>query len=217
MKLYSYWRSSASYRVRIVLHFKEVPFEYVPVNISSGQQQDSPEQVARNALRQVPVLEWEEAGKLVHLTQSVAIAEYLEARFPMPPLLPQDALERAHVREAVEIVNSGIQPLQNIRPLKEVARLAGEAAAAEWAKDANVRGLTALERLCAQHGRGYCVGEAITLADVCLVPQMLNAARFGVDLTAFPRLIEIAQRAGEHPAFVAAQPKHQPDAPGDVR
>jgi maleylpyruvate isomerase len=216
MKLYSYWRSSASYRVRIVLHYKSVPFDYVAVDISRAQQQDTDEMVARNALRQVPVLEWEEAGQLVRLTQSVAIAEYIEARFPKPPLMPKDDLERAHVREAMEIVNAGIQPLQNIRPLLEVKRLAGDAAAAAWGKNAITRGLTALERLAVQHGRGYCVGEAITLADVFLVPQMANAARFGVDLTPFPRLVAIAARASEHPAFTLAAPKRQPDAPGEV-
>jgi maleylpyruvate isomerase len=216
MKLYSYWRSSASYRARIVLHYKQIPFEYVAVDISRTQQQDTPEMIARNPMRQVPVLEWEEDGKLVYLTQSIAIAEYLEARYPTPALMPRDELERARVREAVQIVNAGIQPLQNLPVFKLVQRLGGEAAGAEWLKDVNVRGLTALERAAEQHGRGYLVGESITLADVCLVPQLVTAARFGVDLTSFPRLIAIAERAGAHPAFVAAEPKRQPEAPGDV-
>lgn len=212
-KLYSYWRSSASYRVRIVLEWKSIPYEYHAVDISPDRSaQYDPAYEAINPMRQVPVLEWEEWGQRARLVQSVAICEFLEEVQPDPPLLPREALDRARVRAAVEIVNSGIQPLQNLRLLAELGRISEEAKN-EWARDAIGRGLLALEALAADHGGDFLYGDDVSLADVFLVPQLYNARRFGVDLVHFPRLLEIEHRTEELEAFRRAKPERQPDAP----
>jgi maleylpyruvate isomerase len=214
MRLYSYWRSSASWRVRIVLAYKKISYEYVAVSIAPDRDEQHGEGFGEvNAMRQVPVLEWTHRGALTRLTQSVAIIEHLEAIHPSPQLLPDDPLKRARVRELVEIVNSGVQPLQNTAVTSYVRKLAGDDAAAAWAQDANLHGMTALEAHMKAHGGRHAVGDTLTLADVFLVPQVYNATRFGVDITKFPRVVEIAARAGELPAFVAAHPERQPDAP----
>jgi maleylpyruvate isomerase len=213
MRLYSYWRSSASWRVRIVLAHKKIDYEYVPVSIAPDRNEQHGEGFGEvNALRQVPVLEWMQRGTLTRLTQSVAIVEHLEAIHPSPQLMPDDPLKRARVRELVEIVNSGVQPLQNTAVTSHVRKLAGDDAAAAWAKEANLHGMTTLEAHLRAHGGRHAVGDTLTLADVFLVPQVYNATRFGVDVTKFPRVVEIAARAGELPAFVAAHPEQQPDA-----
>ena len=214
MKLYGYWRSSATWRVRTVLAHKKIDYEYVVINVGvDHNDQHKAEYGAVNAMRQVPVIEWSHNGVLTRLTQSVAIAEYLEAIHPSPQLLPDDPLKRARVRELVEIVNSGTQPLQNTGPVNAVRKLAGDDAAATWAHDANLRGMVALEAHVKAHGGRFAVGDALSLADVFLVPQLYNATRFGVDLSSFPRIVEVGARASELPAFVAAHPESQPDAP----
>lgn len=213
MKLYSYWRSSSAWRVRIVLAWKGIPYEYVAVNLKPGvDAQQAREFEAVNALRQVPVLELEHGGKGVRLTQSVAIAEYLEERFPRPPLLPEDALLRARVREMVEIVASGVQPLQNVRNLAELRRLGGDAAASAFGRDSIALGLAALELHAQMCAGEFCVGDAPSLADVFLVPQLFNARRFGVELSSVPTLLAIEERAARLPAFAVAAPEQQPDA-----
>ena len=214
MKLYSYWRSSSAWRVRTVLELKGVAYEYVPVDLAPGTSaQERDEYAVVNPLRQVPVLEWLENGEIVRLTQSVAIAEYLEERFPEPPLLPAAPLARGRVREAVELVNSGIQPLQNTRTLAWLQKASGEEGAARWAKDAISRGLQALEALSAAHGARYLVGDQVSLADVYLAPQLYNARRFGLDLSPYAKLREVEDNAGALDAFRRARPERQPDAP----
>lgn len=214
MRLYSYWRSSASWRVRIVLAYKKIDYEYVPVDISPSQSsQHDTGYASVNALRQVPVLEWSHRGELTRLTQSVAIVEHLEAIHPSPQLLPDEPLQRARVRELIEIINSGVQPLQNSGVLIRIKKLAGDDAASDWAREANERGMVAIERHVSTFGGRYAVGDVLSLADVLLVPQLYTAARFGVDLTRFPRSVDVAARASELPAFVAAHPDAQQDAP----
>jgi maleylpyruvate isomerase len=214
MRLYSYWRSSASWRVRIVLSYKKMHYEYAPVNIAqSHNAQHEPGYAQVNPLRQVPVLEWTHQGQLTRLTQSVAIIEHLEAIHPSPQLLPDEPLKRARVRELIEIVNSGVQPLQNSGVLAHIKKLAGDDAAADWAREANERGMVAIEHHVSAFGGRYAVGDVLSMADVFLVPQLYNAARFGVDLTRFPRSVDVAARASELPAFVAAHPDAQQDAP----
>lgn len=211
-KLYGYWRSSCSYRVRIALGLKGIAYETVPVHLlKDGGQQRADAYRARNPMAQVPLLEIEhEPGLVVELTQSVAILEYLEERFPQPALLPSCAYLRARVRKCVEIVNSGVQPLQNLSLLGELKRLGGDAAA--FAKAANERGLAALEAEAESAGGAFMIGDELTLADVMLVPQVYSARRFGVDLAAYPTLASIDARLAELPAFAAAHPDRQPDA-----
>lgn len=213
MKLYGYWRSSASWRVRIALHYKGLPYEYVPVHLlEGGGQQHSESYRALNPMRQVPTLEVVDAQGHVHpLTQSLAILEYLEERYPSPPLLPAEPLARARARALAELVNSGIQPLQNLAVLQRVQnelKADQKAWAAHWVQ----RGLEAFHTAIAGSSGPYCLGEQPTLADVCLVPQLYGARRFGVDLTPFPRLTQIEAACNLLPAFQAAHPDRQPDA-----
>ncbi|NUP13295.1 MAG: maleylacetoacetate isomerase [Polyangiaceae bacterium] len=211
-RLYSYFRSSCSYRVRIALGLKGVPFEIVPVHLlKDGGQQHADGYRAKNPMEQVPLLEIEhEPGVVVQLTQSVAILEYLEERFPKPALLPGCAYLRARVRKCVEIVNSGIQPLQNLATMAEVKRLGGDAVA--FARQANERGLDALEAEAVDAGGKYMIGDEPTLADVCLVPQLYSARRFKADMARYPRLVEIDARLAEMEGFAQAHPDRQPDS-----
>jgi maleylpyruvate isomerase len=211
MKLYGYFRSSASYRVRIGLALKGLAYDYVAVNlIKDGGEQHGDDHRARNLMEQVPVLELEDGGRAVLLTQSVAILEYLDERFPEPPLMPKDPLARAAVRRCVEIVNSGIQPLQNLLVMREIKRAGGDDKG--FARAANERGLAALEHEARTHGGDFMVGGALTLADVFLAPQMFSARRLGVDVAAYPTLVRVDEALAKHPAFAAAHPDRQPDA-----
>ncbi len=211
-RLYGYWRSSSSYRVRIALAMKHVAYETVPVHlIKDGGEQHEDAFKAKNPMEQVPLLEIEhEPGLVVELTQSVAILEYLEERFPEPRLLPSCAYLRARVRKCVEIVNSGIQPMQNLSMLKTLSSLGGDAQA--FARQANERGLAALEAEALDAGGSFTIGDSPTLADVCLVPQMYSARRFQCDMTRFPRLVEIDARLAEISEVASAHPDRQPDA-----
>jgi maleylpyruvate isomerase len=212
MKLWGYWRSSASYRVRIGMALKGLSYEHIPVHlIKDGGVQHSEAHRQRNLMEQVPVLELEsEPGVTVQLTQSVAILEYLNERFPEPPLLPTCAYLRARVRKCVEIINSGIQPLQNLQLMGELKRLGGDPIA--FARTANERGLAALEAESVLAGGPFTVGDALSLADVFLVPQIYSARRFKVDLAPFPHITGIADRLDQLPAFAGAHPDKQPDA-----
>jgi maleylpyruvate isomerase len=214
MKLYSYWRSSCSWRVRIVLNLKGLQHEIVPVDISpSSLAQLTPDHRARNAMAQVPTLEWSEGAVPRQLSQSVAIAEYLEERHPEPALLPADPYVRARTREVVEMVNSGIQPLQNTGTLAQVSALAGESKTLGWGARFIERGLAALEVAARDCASTYFMGESVTLADVFLVPQLYNARRFGVDVARFPTLGRIEGAASRLDAFERAHPSAQPDCP----
>lgn len=212
MRLYSYWRSSSAWRVRIGLALKDLPYEYVPVDLLAQEQFD-PAYQARNPMGQVPVLEVQEHGYTVRLAQSMAILEWLEERHPQRPLLPRDLDGRARVRTLAEHVNSGIQPLQNaivLRTLRE--KLPGYEK--EWAALWIRRGLEALERALQDDETGrFCHGDAPGLADCYLVPQLYNARRFGLDLAPYPTLRGIDEACAALPEFQAAHPDRQPDAP----
>lgn len=211
MKLWSYWRSSSAYRVRIALGLKQLPFEYAPLHLlQGGGLQHSPEFARLNPHRQVPVLEVTEGGRTHRLVQSMAIIEYLEERYPTPALLPADALSRAHVRALAELVNSGIQPLQNLATFAELKRHG--VAAEAWASHFITRGLTALEALARERAGAFLFADSPTLADVYLIPQLYNARRFGVALDAFPTLTHAEASAQALPAFEQARPELQPDA-----
>jgi maleylpyruvate isomerase len=211
MKLWSYWRSSCAYRVRIALGIKQVPYEYVPVHlIRDGGQQHQAGFAALNPQRQVPVLEVEEAGSIVRLVQSIAIIEYLEERYPSPALLPAAPAARAHVRALAELVNSGIQPFQNTTTFAELKQRG--VAVEPWAQSFVARGLAALEALAAPRAGAFMFGDSVTMADLYLVPQLYNARRLNVPYADFPTLTRAEKSCLALPAFEAARPEAQPDA-----
>jgi maleylpyruvate isomerase len=214
MKLYSYWRSSASWRVRIALHYKGLPFEYVPVQIVSHEQASS-DYAAKNPMQQVPTIELDDDGRTIHLAQSLPIIEYLEERWPSPALLPKGRVARARVRQLAECVNAGIQPFQNL-PLLQIVKeqLGGDATA--FAGSYNQKGLHALEALAQDTAGRFLVGDEPSLADVCLIPQLYSARRFQVDVKPFPTLTRVEAACAALPAFVAAHPDRQPDAPKEA-
>ena len=211
LRLYGYWRSSSSWRVRIALELKKLAYENIPVHlVRAGGEQHQDEYQARNPMRQVPLLEWEEAGQPRRLSQSLAIIHWLDAQHPEPPLYPAEPYARARALELAELVNAGIQPVQNLSVLQAVDGLGGDRL--EWGASANERGLNALE-LRSQEGQGqFLVGNQPTIAEICLIPQLYNARRFKVDLSAFPRLLEIEARCAGLEAFRRAHPDRQPDA-----
>jgi maleylpyruvate isomerase len=211
MKLYSYWRSSSSWRVRIALAWKGLAYDLVPVHLlRDGGEQHLPEFVARNPAQQVPVLVEDDGpdGPFV-LTQSMAIIEYLEERHPEPPLLPPDPRARARVRELAQLVNSGIQPLQNLA-VQQKLREAG-LDPIPMVRGFVATGLDALEQRARSGGGKFLVGDAPTMADLYLVPQLYASRRVGVDVDAFPTLRAIELRCERLPAFQRAHPDAQPD------
>lgn len=213
VKLYGYYRSSASYRIRIVLNAKSIDWANVPVRLDKGEQLE-PAHSERNPMKLVPVLD---TGEHL-LAQSVAIAEYLESRFPEPPLLPHDEAEKAMVREMVQIVASDIQPIGNLRVLKHLRKNFGldDAGVDEWCRTWIGRGFQAFEQRAVQRsdsGR-YSFGDTLTFADAWLMPQVYNAERFGLDLAPFPTIRSIAEHCATIDAVAAAHPARQPDAPG---
>jgi maleylpyruvate isomerase len=212
IRLHNYFRSSASWRVRIALLYKQIPFEYVPVNlIRDGGEQHTEAYRTVNPLGAVPTLEIDG----LRLSESLAILEYLEETRPTPPLLPSTPALRAQARRAAEAVNAGIQPLQNLRVLSHVQTTfgVGDEGRKAWAGHFNAVGLTALERLVQQTAGRYVIGDQITVADVCLAPQLYSARRFGVDVQQFPTLLAIETELMKHPAFAGAVPSKQPDCP----
>jgi maleylpyruvate isomerase len=215
LRLYSYWRSSSAWRVRIGLALKGLPHELVAVDLLA-QEQFGEAHRARNPMAQVPVLEVEDGGRTLRLPQSMAILEWLDERFPDPPLLPADLDGRARVRALAEHVNSGIQPMQNaivLRMLRE--KVPGWDR--EWARTFIARGLDALERAVADGAGRFCHGDAPGLADCYLVPQLYNARRFGLELAPWPTLRRVEDACAALAPFQAAHPDRQPDAPPPER
>jgi maleylpyruvate isomerase len=210
LALHNYWRSSASHRVRIALGLKQLPFEYVVVNIVAREQHADAYR-ARNPMGQVPTLEVTEDDGSVHaIAQSLPILEYLEERFPERPILPEDLFLRARARELAEIVNSGIQPHQNLTTTKAVKAFGGDEVA--WPKNFIADGLAAFERVAADTAGTFCIGDAPSIADCCLIPQLASARRFGVDIAKHSLLLGIEERCLAMPAFSNAAPDRQPDA-----
>jgi len=231
--LHNYWRSSASQRVRIALNLKKLAFEYVSVNIVADENHGDAYR-AKNPQMQVPTLEIiEDDGSSWRLTQSIAILEYIDERWPEPMILPltpplmaptkqmdlQMAFLRARSRAMAEIINSGIQPLQNLSTTRAIKKLGGDDAA--WPKPWIANGLAAYAALVAdtynQHG-GYkpemfSSGDVPTVADICLIPQLASARRFGVDYAQHEILVQIEKNCMAMPEFANAVPDVQPDAP----
>src|SRR5216684_9144482 len=209
MKLHGYFRSSASYRVRIALNLKGLRAEHLAHHLRKGEQRDAAF-LAINPQGLVPVLE-DDAGAV--LTQSLAIIEWLDETHPEPPLLPKEPLRRAKVRAFALALACDTHPVQNLKVLARLRELGlPEETVTGWAAWANREGLSACETLIAGESGPFCFGEAPTMADLCLVPQLANARRFGVDLEAFPRLLKAEAAARNHKAFADAAPERQPDA-----
>ncbi|WAS97969.1 maleylacetoacetate isomerase [Nannocystis punicea] len=210
MKLHGFWRSTATWRVRIALAYKGLSYEYVAVDLlTAGGAQHSPEHRRLNPMAQVPVLEVE-GGQ--HLTQSVAILEYLEERWPTPPLLPIAPLARARVRQLTEVINAGIQPLQNTGVQRHVQSLGVDSTG--WIHHFVGKGLAALEAMTEPLAGHFSVGDALSFADLALVPQLAFARRFGVGLTGLPTLLRVEANCAELECFKRAHADLQPDAPG---
>ena len=213
LTLYSYWRSSAAYRVRIGLNLKGLDYALVPVHlVRDGGQQHAPGYAALNPQQLVPALR---DGQRV-LTQSLAILEYLEETRPQPPLLPVDAAGRARVRALAQLVACDIHPLNNLRVLQFFDRQwnVPQAERDDWVLYWMREGFAAMETMLAASpdtGR-YCHGDMPGLADCCLLPQLYNARRFTLDLAPFPTLRRIEAACLQLPAFDAARPENQPDA-----
>ncbi|MGS1016684.1 maleylacetoacetate isomerase [Allosphingosinicella humi] len=201
--LFDYWRSSASYRVRIALNLKGVAYERVSINLAGGAQKEA-DYRARNPQGLVPMLEMDG----LRLTQSLAIIDYLDAAIAEPPLLPADPGERAHVRALALAIACDIHPLNNLRVLKYLKDPLGheEAERDEWYLHWLREGLAPLEAMAAPHAGRFLFGDSPTLADICLIPQLYNARRFALPLDAYPTLLRADAEATKHPAFAAAHP-----------
>ncbi len=209
MILHGYWRSGASYRVRIALNLKGLAFDNAAHDLRKGEQKAA-DYVALNPQGMVPALQ---DGDRV-LTQSPAILEWLEETHPEPALLPKGANDRATVRAMAALIGCDIHPLNNLRVLKAIRSEfnADQAAVDAWAARWITPGFDALEALVARHGAGWSFGDAPTLVDCYLIPQMYSARRFNMDLSPWPRLLAVEQTALAHPAFASAHPDLQPDA-----
>ena len=213
MKLYTYFRSSAAYRVRIALNLKGLSYQAVPVHLlkNGGEQhQDDYRRINPSGLLPAFQDDW------ITLTQSMAIIEYLEEAHPTVPLLPQDAPGRARVRELAQIIGCDIHPINNLRVLSYLVKQLGlsEQAKTEWYRHWVIEGFQSLEaHLARDPGAGpFCHGDRPTIADCYLVPQVFNAQRFDIDVAAFPNIARINALCTDLPDFKAAHPSRQPDA-----
>ncbi|MGE7096149.1 MULTISPECIES: maleylacetoacetate isomerase [unclassified Pseudomonas] len=208
MELYTYYRSTSSYRVRIALALKGLSFRALPVNLLKGEHRQAG-YLGINAQGRVPTLRTD-GGEL--LVQSPAIIEYLEEAYPQPALLPEGAAQRAQARGVAAIIGCDIHPLHNVSVLNRL-REAGqdEVQINQWIGHWISQGLGAVEQVIGEGG--YCLGDTPGLADVYLIPQLYAAERFGIDLGRYPRIRRVAALAEQHPAFMQAHPSHQPDTP----
>lgn len=207
--LHSAWRATAPYRVRIGLQLKGAAYDYVPVDLIAGEQRE-PAYRAVNPQGLTPALD---LGDGTVLTQSLAILEWLEETIPEPAILPRSALDRAMVRRMAGIVACDIHPLNNTRVGRQLNKMGiDQAGILAWTQKWIIEGFDTLEPLIARHGAGFAFGDAPSLADCCLVPQVYSARRYEVDLSPYPAIVAADARAQDHPAFAAAHPNRQPDA-----
>lgn len=214
MKLYSYWRSSASYRVRIALNLKQLDYEYIPVHlVKDGGQQHFDEYVEKNPSHLVPTLFDDEQG--ITLNQSLAIIEYLDEQYPETlKLLPSDIKEKMLVKTIAFDIACDVQPVGNLRVLQYLVNDLSQSddAKVKWARHWIDKGFSAIERRLQQSAGLYCVGDNISMADVVLVPQAYNAERFGIELNRYPKIEKIVNTCNTLEAFKKAMPEQQPDA-----
>jgi maleylpyruvate isomerase len=209
MRLYQNWRSSAAYRVRLALNYKGLSYEQVAIDLRKGEQR-TPEFLKINPQGLVPVLE--DDG--IVLTQSLPILNYLEERYPEPALLPKDLPGRATSRAIAVAIACEIHPLNNLRVLQYLERELGldEARRLAWYRHWVAEGFGAIEAMLARSAGAFCVGDAPSLADVCLVPQVYNGRRYECDLAPYPTILRIDERCRQIEAFARAAPERQPEA-----
>lgn len=208
MELFTYYRSTSSYRVRIALALKGLDYQSVPVNLLKGEQREAAF-TAINPQGRVPALRVEFGAVL---TQSPAIIEYLEEVYPQPALLPVDAVQRAQVRAVAAVIGCDVHPLHNVSVLNQLRQAGqGDEQVHAWIGHWISQGLAAVEALIGE--AGFCFGDVPGLADVYLLPQLYAAQRFAVDLGPYPRIRRVLALAEQHPAFVQAHPASQPDTP----
>ena len=206
--LYSYFRSSCSWRVRIALELKGVRYEYKPVNLLQGEQNSDAYQKV-NPIGGVPTLVVDGHP----ICQSLAIIEYLDEKYPDPSLLPEDPIKRADVRKLALIIAADIQPVQNLRVLKFV----GDEKKMELGHWTISNGFAALEKCLKTTAGKYCYGNEITMVDLCLIPQIFNAHRFKVDMSSYPTICRIQEELNKLDAFKKSHPTQQPDCPEDLK
>ena len=211
MKLYTYWRSSCSWRVRIALNLKGLDYELHPVHlVKDGGEQHSEWYRKINPQAQLPTLELPDGS---HLTQSMAIMMYLDRVHPAVSLLPTEPLLYAKIIQLAEIINSGIQPLQNLSVLQFLNKQdPSKELSMSWARGVIQKGLEDLESLVADSTTQFLLTDTPTIAECCLIPQLYNARRFGCDLSKVPRLLKVEQACEKLEAFQLAHPSVQPDA-----
>lgn len=216
LKLHSYWRSSASYRVRIALNLKGLDYEILPVNlIKDGGEQHSAEYKQLNPAELVPTLVDDQLEQDFHLNQSLAIIEYLDEKYPSPALLPTSKIQKAKIRAAAYDFVSDTQPLHNLRVLQflENDMRLSEQQKKHWIIHWVELGLRSFEKRI-QHSAGeFCFGFEVSLADVCLVPQVYSAKRFDVDMSQYPVICRVSENCEKLEAFVKAKPENQSDSP----
>jgi maleylpyruvate isomerase len=209
LELHGYYRSTASWRVRIALNLKQLPASHLAHHLRNGEQR-APDYLKLNPQGFVPTLTLNDG---VALTQSLAIIEWLDETHPQPPLLPADALLRARVRAFAQVIACDTHPVQNLKVLARLRQLGlAEDSVQAWAVWAISEGFGACETLIANEAGPFCFGAAPTLADICLIPQLFNARRFGVDVTAYPRLLQAEAATKAIKAFADAAPELQHDA-----
>lgn len=209
MKLYSYFRSSASYRVRIALNLKNLPYDIAPVHLVKGEQK-SDDYKAKNPSGLIPALELEN-GKVI--TQSMAILDFLENEYPAVPSLPKDNADRAIVLSMCHIIACDTHPLNNLRVLQYLTNELNisDKQKQDWYAHWITVNFTALEELLKVHSGKYSFGDSVTWADICLIPQVYNANRFKVDLSAFPNILKVVENCNQLDEFIKASPEKQVD------
>ena len=210
MKLYTYFRSSAAFRVRIALNLKGLKYEPVFVHLAKGEHRQ-PQYASVNPQALLPTLELDDGKRL---TQSLAIIEWLDEKHPTPPLLPNEAFARARVRSLAYLVACEIHPLNNLRVLQHLKRALGQSQEQidTWYRHWIADGLAKLEAELAGSSGKFCHGDSPTIADCCLVPQIFNAKRYNSDLAPYPKTVRVFENCMKLEAFDRAQPSKQPDA-----
>lgn len=211
MELFTYYRSTSSFRVRIALALKGLDYQALPINLiaAQGGEHKQPAYLQINPQGRVPALRTDDGDLLI---QSPAIIEYLEERYPQVPLLSRDLAKRAHERAVAALIGCDIHPLHNVSVLNQLRQLGhDEPQVVQWIGHWISQGLATVERLIGD--AGYCFGEQPGVADVYLIPQLYAAERFNISLEAYPRIRRVAALATQHPAFIKAHPANQPDTP----